>query len=48
MAWHMKVPELGVESELQLLACTAATGTLDLSTPVTYAAACSKAGFLTH
>ena len=28
---HMKVPRLGVESELQLLACTTATAMLDLS-----------------
>ena len=26
---HMEVPRLGVELELQLLACTTATGTLD-------------------
>ena len=29
--WHMEVPGLGVESELQLLVCTAATATRDLS-----------------
>jgi len=28
---HMKVPKLGAESELQLLACTTATATPDLS-----------------
>ena len=25
--WHLKVPRLGVESELQLLACATATAT---------------------
>ena len=29
--WHMEVPRLGVQSELQLLACTTATATQDLS-----------------
>ena len=29
--WHMEVPRLGVESELQLLAHTTATETWDLS-----------------
>ena len=29
--WHMKVPRLGVESELQLLAYTTVTATLDTS-----------------
>ena len=29
--WHMEVPRLGVESELQLLACTTATAKQDLS-----------------
>ena len=29
--WHMKVPRLGVESELQLQTCTAATAMPDLS-----------------
>ena len=29
--WHMEVPRLGVESELQLLAYTTATMTLDLN-----------------
>ena len=29
--WHMKVPRLGAEWELQLLACAAATATPDLS-----------------
>ena len=29
--WHMEVPELGVESELQLLSCATATATQDLS-----------------
>ena len=29
--WHMKVPRLGVESELQLLAYTTATATWDPS-----------------
>ena len=29
--WHMEVPALGVESELQLPACTTATATWDLS-----------------
>ena len=28
--WHMEVPRPGVEPELQLLACTMATATLDL------------------
>ena len=30
-SWHMEVPRLGVESELQLLACTTAIATPDLS-----------------
>ena len=29
--WHMEVPRLGVKLELQLLAYTTATATLDLS-----------------
>ena len=29
--WHMDIPRLGVESELQLLAYTTATATRDLS-----------------
>ena len=29
--WHMEVPRLGVDSELQLPACATATATLDLS-----------------
>ena len=29
--WHMEVPRLGVKSELELLACTTATATQDLS-----------------
>ena len=29
--WHMEVPRLGVEWELQLLACITATATSDLS-----------------
>ena len=32
-SWHMEVPRLGVESELQLLAYTTATATPDLSLP---------------
>ena len=31
--WHMKVPRLGVESELQLLVYTTATAILDPTTP---------------
>ena len=28
--WHMEIPKLGVDSELQLPACGTATATLDL------------------
>ena len=30
-SWHMEVPSIGVESDLQLLTCTTATATQDLS-----------------
>ena len=46
--WHMEVPRLGVESELQLPAYTTATGTQDLRQSVTYTTAHSKARSLTH
>ena len=45
----MEVPRLGVESELQLLACATATAVQDLSlVSITYTAAHSNAGSLTH
>ena len=44
----MEVPKLGVELELQLLAYTTATATQDLSHSVTYMAAHSHTGSLTH
>ena len=45
---HVDVPRLGVESELQLLAYTTATATWDPSHTLTYTAAHSDAGSLTH
>ena len=44
----IEVPRLGVESELQLLVYVTATATPDLSQSVTYTAAYSSAGSLTH
>ena len=46
--WHMEVPRLGVESELQLLACTTATACGIRATSVTYTTAHGNAGSLTH
>ena len=46
-SWHMKVPRLGVKSELQLLAYTTTTATWDLSISVTYTTAHGNAGTLT-
>ena len=44
--WHMEIPRLGVESELQLPAYT--TETAKPAVCVTYATAHSNAGSLTH
>ena len=44
--WHMKVPRLGAESELQLLAY--ATATWDQATSVTYTTAHDHTGSLAH
>ena len=47
--WHMEVPRLGVESELQLPAYAAATAMPDLSrTSATYTTAHGNARFPTH
>ena len=46
--WHMEIPRLGVESELQLPAYTIAPATPDPATSVTCTAACSNTGSLTH
>ena len=46
--WHMEVPGLGVESQMQLLAYAIATATQDLSHVSTYIAAHSNARSLTH
>ena len=46
--WHMEVPKLGVKSERQLQAFNIAISMWDLSTSVTYTAACSSAISLTH
>ena len=45
--WHVEVPRLGVELELQLPACTTATATLDLNF-APYTTAYSNVGSLTH
>ena len=45
--WHMEVPRLGVQSELQLQAYGTATATLNLSHIHAHTAVCSKAGSLT-
>ena len=45
--WHMEVPRLGVELELQPPAYTTAT-TQDPATSATYTTAHSNAGSLTH
>ena len=44
--WHMEVPRLGVESELQVLACTTATAMPDMR--CLYTAAHNNTGSLTH
>ena len=44
----MEVPRLRVKSELQLLAYTTATATLDLSLFCTYTMAYGNAGSLMH
>ena len=46
--WHMEVPRVGVESELQLPAYATASVTLDLSCTGTFTIACSNARSLTH
>ena len=48
--WQLEVPRLGVESEMQLPACTTATATRDpsLCRSVTYTAAQGNARSLTH
>ena len=49
-AWHMEVPRLGVESELQLLAYATAIAMLDLShiCNLHYTTAHNNARSLTH
>ena len=44
----MEVSRLGVKLELQWLAYTIATATLDPASSAAYAATCSNAGSLTH
>ena len=44
----MEVPQLGVESELQLLAYATVTAMPDLSSSATYTAAHGNTGSLTH
>ena len=46
--WHMEVPRLEVESELQLPAHTTATATQDPTPHATYTTAHSNVGSLTH
>ena len=46
--WHMEVPRLGVELELQLLVYTTATATPNPSHIATYTTAHSNAGSLTQ
>ena len=46
--WHMEVPRLGIELELQLPAYTTATATPDPSHILTYTTAHGNARFLTH
>ena len=46
--WHMEVPRLGVESELQLPTYTTATAMPDRALTVNYMAALGNAGSLTH
>ena len=46
--WHVEVPRLVVESELQLLASARATATQGPSRIWDYAVACGHAGSLTH
>ena len=50
LPWHMEVPRLGVESELQPLAYTTATAMPDLATSATYITAHGNgnARYLTH
>ena len=45
---HMKIPRLGVELELQLLACLTATAMPDPAASATYITAHSNTGYLTH
>ena len=47
-SWHMEVFRLGVLSELQLLAFTTATATLDPSSICHLCSTCGNAGHLTH
>ena len=47
-SWHMEVPRLRVESELQLPAYTTATATQIWAASVTYTTAQGNAGSLTH
>ena len=46
--WHMEVPRLGIESELQLLAYATTIAMWDPSHSVTYTTDNSNAGSLTH
>ena len=46
--WHMEVPRLGVESELQLVAYTTATATPHLSCVCNLYHSSQHAGSLTH
>ena len=46
--WHMEVPRIGVELELQLPAYTTATAMRDLTTSSIYTTAHSKVGSLTY
>ena len=46
--WHMEVPELGVELELQKPAYETATATPDLSHVCNLRHSCGNAGNLTH
>ena len=46
--WHMEVPRLDVESELQVLACATATATGIWDVSVTYTTADSNRRSLTH
>ena len=46
--WDVKVPGLGVKSQLQLLAYTTATAMLDPTASVTYTTGHGNAVSLTH